>query len=88
MHAGTPGVIKHESERLGGAPGAAASAMALQPARISQGATSSGAQETLRPQTCGRAHGRALKMMDAVGIHGVSSILAQNTIIHALLRFV
>lgn len=66
-------MIKHKSERLEGAPGAAASAIALQPARISQGATSSGAQETLRPQTGGRAHRWAqikpLKMMDVVGIH-------------------
>lgn len=75
VQAGTGGVlmIKHESERLEGAPGATASAIALQPARISHGATSSGAQETLRPQTGGRAHRWAqikpLKMMDVVGIH-------------------
>lgn len=49
-------VIKHKTEGLEGAPGVVASAIALQPAGISQGATSSGAQETLRPQTRGRAH--------------------------------
>lgn len=49
-------VIKHKTEGLEGALGAAASAIALQPARISQGATGTGAQETLRPQTGGRAH--------------------------------
>lgn len=66
-------MIKHKSERLEGAPGATASTIALQPARISQGATSSGPQETLRPQARGRARGWAqikpLQMMDVVGIH-------------------
>lgn len=66
-------MIKHKSERLEGAPGATASTIALQPARISQGATSSGPQETLRPRARGRAHGWAqikpLQMMDVVGIH-------------------
>lgn len=45
----------------------------IKPARISQGATSSGAEEALRPQTRGRAHGWAqiklLEMMDMVIIH-------------------
>lgn len=65
-------MIKHESERFEGAPGATASTIALQPARISQGATSNGTQETPRPQTQGRAQGWAqtmpLKMMHVVGI--------------------